>query len=575
MRFRFKQKIILYVLLALNILSAVYVFYPQEPIVPTETPEKILLSEPVVWKTKRHIPETVDLGAYLTAFTALQNQNLDVVADKYLQVLKTDKSNEKLAQEAYFLNALLIRFDKIRFLVDNLSKTHQPALLTEYAEVAYAAKEQNWQKMRDILDGKDAHPLDAFLGQLLRAWSYAAENNSVAAYAALDKLKKNPDFMPYYAYHKGLIGLYFKDVTTADLEFRHMAENSLITASCLPEMQAFFMTNNAWNLNNPLFVQTQLLQAKQPATLELMRAMPVRSITPIRGMAEALYNVSTALGPDASVQESALILNALSLYLQPKALLPLVWGGEILEAIGKPAFASYYYEQMDGVTNTLRFKKAMNLIQRGQKEKALVILNKLKASNSDSLVLWLALAGVYAESEDWHKTVDAYTHALETKENLPEAKKAEIYFARAFFYDKINESDLAESDLLRALALNPDDATILNHLGYRWMEKNTNREKGFELVKKAYKLKPLDPYIIDSMAFGYYCEGNYTQAVALAEQSVDLMPQSSVANAHLGDIYAALGRKREAGFQYYKALGLKSDLTPELEKELTQKLAKK
>jgi len=142
-------------------------------------------------------------------------------------------------------------------------------------------------------------------------------------------------------------------------------------------------------------------------------------------------------------------------------------------------------------------------------------------------------------------------------------------------YDRLNRSDRIESDLQQALALNPKNAMVLNHLGYRWMEQNTNRTEGFELVKQAYQLKPLDPYIIDSMAYGYYCEGDYAKAVALAEQSVDLMPQSSVANAHLGDIYAALGRKREAGFQYYKALGMKADLTPDLEQELSKKIAQK
>ena len=49
----------------------------------------------------------------------------------------------------------------------------------------------------------------------------------------------------------------------------------------------------------------------------------------------------------------------------------------------------------------------------------------------------------------------------------------------------------------------------------------------------------------------------------MAEQVFDLLPGSSVAADHLGDIYRALGRYREAGYQYKKALDLSSDLKPE------------
>jgi len=345
----------------------------------------------------------------------------------------------------------------------------------------------------------------------------------------------------------------------------------------LPEIQAFYAMRNEWNINNQVYVQTQMFQSKQPATVELMRLDPVRVVEPLHGIAEAMYNVSTALGTSRPAQESSLLLNALSLYLRPHALLPLVWGGELLDLMEKPEIALYYYAQVSRGTPTLHFKRALNLIRQKQLKEALVILDRLKGTNQQNLKLWLILSGLYVDLEEWPRALDAYTHAISIAdfEQMTPDKRAEVYFARSFIYDKVNESNRAEADLLKALSLNPNNAVVLNHLGYRWMEQNTNRAKGFDLVKRAYQLKPKDPFIIDSMAFGYYCEGNYDKAVSLAEQSVDLMPQSSVANAHLGDIYAALGRKREAGFQYYKALELKSDLTPDLEKELIQKIAQK
>ena len=167
----------------------------------------------------------------------------------------------------------------------------------------------------------------------------------------------------------------------------------------------------------------------------------------------------------------------------------------------------------------------------------------------------------------------AYTRILEIEGETNRAYASDIYFARSFIYAAQKQDVLAENDLKKALELNPENPLLLNHLGYQWLEKDATLDQGFELVEKAYKLRGSDPNIIDSMAYAYYRKASYEEALPLAEKTVDIMPQSSVANAHLGDIYQALGRRRDAIFQYHKALALKYDLTPELKEELTQKIA--
>ena len=578
MRVSRRLNLILCVLVLINIVCGTAVLYVQHQ---NRVAEKQVVSEnkepQLLWMTQRKMPDDIDIGSYLAASVAVQDQQWELAADKYLKVWAADPDNHALGKEAYLLNAILGRFDLLEGLAQTLNKVPQPALLTDYVLAGYAAKKQDWDHVRFVLQQKKSHPIDEFLKPLLIAWSFAAEKNKEAAYLALDSLQSNAELSPYYAYHKGLIALVLNDESVAKQSFELLGNRPLLIMSYLPEIQAFFAVRNEWNLNNPVYVQAQLLQAKQPATMELMRLAPVHNITPLEGVAESIYNVSTALGGGQSAQETALLLNALSLYLRPKALLPLVWGGELLDVMGKSDIASYYYDQLGASTPTLRFKFALNLIRRKQLKKALVVLDQLKATNQTNVSLWLLLGGLYMDLEQWRLAQKAYTHLISIDEfqQMAKDKQADVYFARSFLYDKTNESALAEADLQRALDLDPDNAMVLNHLGYRWIEQNTHREQGFELVKKAYQLKPADPYILDSMAYGYYCEGDYEKAVSLAEQSVDLMPQSSVSNAHLGDIYAALGRKREAGFQYYKALSMKADLTPELERELTKKIAQK
>ncbi|MDM7463058.1 MAG: hypothetical protein P3W95_005340, partial [Tepidimonas taiwanensis] len=88
-------------------------------------------------------------------------------------------------------------------------------------------------------------------------------------------------------------------------------------------------------------------------------------------------------------------------------------------------------------------------------------------------------------------------------------------------------------------------------------------DKAMELIKKAHDQKPGDGYITDSLAWANYRLGRNQDAVAPMEDAVSLMPQDSLVNDHLGDIYWMAGRKREAAFQWKRALSF----GPETEEE--------
>lgn len=127
------------------------------------------------------------------------------------------------------------------------------------------------------------------------------------------------------------------------------------------------------------------------------------------------------------------------------------------------------------------------------------------------------------------------------------------------------------ADLERAQALMPNDPMLKNDIGYYYLDAG-QVDKGFDLIQEAYNERPQDPYILDSLAYAYYKKDQSQTALIFAERALNTLPQSALINMHLGDIYHATGRFREAGYQYKKALDLKEDLTPELEEEINQKI---
>lgn len=129
-----------------------------------------------------------------------------------------------------------------------------------------------------------------------------------------------------------------------------------------------------------------------------------------------------------------------------------------------------------------------------------------------------------------------------------------IYFARGIAREQLGFWAPAEDDLETALGLNPDNPQILNYLGYSWVDRGINLERGLALIEDALLRSPHDGSITDSLGWALYKLGQYDRAVYHLERAVELRPQDSHILDHLGDAYWQTGRYTEAGYQWQRAL---------------------
>jgi Flp pilus assembly protein TadD len=130
----------------------------------------------------------------------------------------------------------------------------------------------------------------------------------------------------------------------------------------------------------------------------------------------------------------------------------------------------------------------------------------------------------------------------------------------------------AEKALQTALTLMPDQPSVLNYLGYSWIDRGINLEEGKALIEKAVAQRPADGYIIDSLGWAYYLTGDYERAVTELEKAIEYTPADPTINEHLGDAYWRVGRRSEAYFQWQRALTL--DPEPDMIAPLKEKLEK-
>lgn len=517
-----------------------------------------------LWTSKRKLPEKIALDGYLAGNVARTNHDLDRAVQAYLKVLSDDPDNNELWNDTYVM-AMLQGIPET--IMPHLDKIQGNKMLVDYARSVDAFKRGDLEGALVGLPPKQPHGVDSLLTPLMRAWIYAKQDNKEKAWNTLNTLKNHPFAV---GYHKVLLGTFLKDDDWVGQGINQIGDNSIPAIGYFPLLKKVIDKTGDWEMS-ALKKKYQDLEKTYPATADLLVQIGQTDLTAEQGMAETLYFVSALGGGGQLTREEALALNSMALYLQPDKQMSLVWGAELSEGLQLPKVALSYYKRLTFHSATLRFKEAADLMLVNQTDKAVQMLEVLEKTNRTSIPLLTLLGQAYQEQKQTEKALAIYNRLIPLLEETPKnAPLIQAYMMRGILYGS-DHSDQMLMDLKKAQVMDPENAMLLNDLGYHQLESG-EVEEGFDLVQKAHQKKPQDPYILDSLAFGYWKKGQANVALPLAERALDLMPQSALINAHLGDIYETLGRRREASFQYKKALDLKTDLTEIQITELDQKI---
>jgi tetratricopeptide (TPR) repeat protein len=174
------------------------------------------------------------------------------------------------------------------------------------------------------------------------------------------------------------------------------------------------------------------------------------------------------------------------------------------------------------------------------------------AINPKSYDAWITKADFLRDAKHFVEAADAYSHALALVPQ-PDRNHAMLFYFRGIAYERAGIWDKAEADFRKSLALSPDQANVLNYLGYSMIEKRINIPEAMDMIRKAVELKPNDGYIVDSLGWAHYHMGEYEEATKHMERAVELRPEDPIINDHLGDAYWRAGRRLEAKFQWQHA----------------------
>ncbi|HGS8437556.1 TPA: tetratricopeptide repeat protein [Neisseria lactamica] len=136
--------------------------------------------------------------------------------------------------------------------------------------------------------------------------------------------------------------------------------------------------------------------------------------------------------------------------------------------------------------------------------------------------------------------------------------QAEALVQRSVVYDRLGKRKKMISDLERAFRLAPDNAQIMNNLGYSLLSDSERLDEGFVLLQKAYQINPDDIAVNDSIGWAYYLKGDAESALPYLRYSFESQPEPEVA-AHLGEVLWALGERDQAVDVWTQAAHLTGD----------------
>jgi tetratricopeptide (TPR) repeat protein len=160
----------------------------------------------------------------------------------------------------------------------------------------------------------------------------------------------------------------------------------------------------------------------------------------------------------------------------------------------------------------------------------------------------LAQEQILREAKQYREALEVLNAAIKA---VPDDK--DLLYARALAAEKLDRVDVTERDLRAILKQDPKNVNALNALGYTLTDRTTRYQEALELLQQAMTLKPDDAFILDSMGWLQYRMGNNAEAVKYLKRALDLRNDAEIA-AHLGEVLWVTGNRREAESVWNRAL---------------------
>ena len=177
------------------------------------------------------------------------------------------------------------------------------------------------------------------------------------------------------------------------------------------------------------------------------------------------------------------------------------------------------------------------------------------ASSSATANDWSRLGDALDAKARTDEAADAYGRAIAlVQAGGPGPELWQLLLLRGAMLEQKDRWPAAKASLEAARRLAPQNAIILNYLGYAQLEREENVPQAEVMIAEAHRLAPDDASITDSLGWAQFKQGRVDEAISTLQRAAASDPSETEIHEHLGDALYTAGRRFEARYAWRAAL---------------------
>lgn len=185
--------------------------------------------------------------------------------------------------------------------------------------------------------------------------------------------------------------------------------------------------------------------------------------------------------------------------------------------------------------------RARLLAAKGKTDEAVQGLHDAGARNPEALTTLQSAEAQLLRQASKLEAANSVLKAL----LLREPENLEALYDAALLAEQLGQPAVMEQGLRRVIALKPDHAHALNALGYSFADRNVQLDEAEQLLSKAIQLAPDDAAILDSVGWLRFRQGRLAESLAALQRAYTQFPDAEVAG-HLVEVLWVSGEQDAA-----------------------------
>lgn len=509
----------------------------------------------------------ISFGGYLAGRHALSTKDFDAASTYLSRAIEDDIENPELLNGLISVQVSLGNIGAAKISSDNLDLLGVQTQLSNMVKIAIQLRNRDFDNAKQQIENEQG--INPLLDKIVTGWAFADQGNFEDAETIFDEIGKGSSLAQfsqmqkasmlaaYGRYESALntIGNLEKNSNRISIDARALKVQLLLKLDNKEEATEYFSKIFGDGVNSDA-ANLRMQVEDHPNAYSIEESLSLEA-----GIAYAFYAIADILKDDAD-PNTALLYVRLAQYLNENSPKAILLAADLLEQMGQYDLAVEEYAKISPSSSyflSSELGRVGALRDGGKTEAALEVLYYLSREFSDIGIVHNSLGDFLRREERYSEAKIAYDRAVDIYRENNNVSWVVLY-ARGITHERLQEWDKAESDFRNALTINPDQANVLNYLGYSLIDRGEKLDEAMTMIEKAVSLQPESGYIVDSLAWGLFKLGQYETAIPHMEKAAELMPVDPIVTDHLGDLYWAVGRQLEAKFQWRRALSFDPEL---------------